>query len=69
MNAPLLPEILSRRDAAPQSELPLAAEGVQRYLWEGRFGAMLIEVRDGQVFVDGQRVEPAEEIGPPRIDR
>lgn len=69
MNAPLLPEILSRRDIAPQSELPLAAEGVQRYLWEGRFGAMLIEVRDGQVFVDGQRVEPAEPPSPPRPDR
>lgn len=59
MNAPLLPEILNRRDETPQAELPLAAEGVQRVVWEGRFGTMLIEVRDGQVFVDGQRVEPA----------
>lgn len=61
MNAPLLPEILTHRDSTPQTDLPLAAEGVLRYVWEGRFGAMLIEVRDGEVFVNGQRVEPAVE--------
>lgn len=57
MNAPLLPEILL--GLSPQEpQLPLAAEGVQRFVWEGRFGAMLIEVRDGSAYVNGQPVEP-----------
>ncbi len=56
MNAPLLPEVLlgPRRDDEPA--LPLATEGVQRYVWESTFGPMLIEVRDGAAFVNGQRV-------------
>jgi len=58
MNAPLLPEVLLGFHSSREPELPLAAEGVQRYVWEGRFGAMLIEVKDGAVFVNGQRVEP-----------
>ena len=33
MNAPLLPEILVRRDDGAQTDLPLASEGVLRYLW------------------------------------
>ncbi|WP_298829473.1 hypothetical protein [uncultured Piscinibacter sp.] len=60
MNAPLLPEILTRQAPSAQADLPLASEGVQRYLWEGRFGPVLIEVKDGCVFVNGQVVEPAE---------
>jgi len=57
MNAPLLPEILL--GIPPQEPLlPLATEGVQRFVWEGRFGAMLIEVRDGTAYVNGQPVEP-----------
>ena len=60
MNAPLLPEILSRRSDSPQADLPLAAEGVLRYVWESRFGSMLIEVKDGLAYVDGQLVEPAD---------
>ncbi|HEY9065095.1 MAG TPA: hypothetical protein VIO33_08940 [Burkholderiaceae bacterium] len=57
MNAPLHPEVLRLREASPQAALPLATEGVQRYVWEGRFGAMLIEVLDGIVYVNGERVE------------
>ena len=57
MNAPLLPEVLVRRGIESQADLPLAAEGVLRYVWESRFGAMLIEVRDGRAFVNGQAVE------------
>lgn len=30
-----------------------------RYVWESRFGDILVEVRSGQVFVNGQQVEPA----------
>jgi hypothetical protein len=52
------PEVLLLRDAAPQAALPLAADGVARWVWEGRYGAMLIEVMGGEVFVNGQRVEP-----------
>lgn len=46
----------SAADAQPS--LPLASDGIQRWVWQGRFGAMLIEVSGGEVFVNGQRVEP-----------
>jgi hypothetical protein len=52
----------SGRHDADQLVLPLAAEGVQRFVWEGAFGAVLIEVRDGCAFVNGQKVIPAEEL-------
>lgn len=57
MNALLLPEVLRPLRESPQSPLPLASEGVLRYVWESRFGAMLIEVVDGAIYVNGQRVE------------
>ncbi|NUZ06614.1 hypothetical protein [Piscinibacter koreensis] len=68
MNAPLLPEIFARAEDEPQADLPLAAEGVLRYVWEGRFGPMLIEVRDGRAYVNGQAVEPAVGETGPSID-
>lgn len=37
---------------------PLAAAGVCRDVWESRFGAVLIEVRGDEVFVNGKSVEP-----------
>ncbi len=58
MNAPLLPEILLAADPGREPLLPLVTEGVQRYVWESRFGTMLIEARNGAVYVNGQRVEP-----------
>ena len=62
MNAPLRPELLLPRDGeAPQGALPLAAEGVWRCVWASRFGPILIEVRDGAAFVNGQRVTPHRE--------
>lgn len=57
MNAPLLPEVLLGVDAT-EPELPLATEGVQRYVWQSRFGAILIEVREGVAYVNGRPVEP-----------
>jgi hypothetical protein len=57
MNAPILPEVLARRGDTVQTQLPLAAEGVLRYVWEHRWGSMLIEVKEGRVFVNGQLVE------------
>jgi len=65
MNAPLRREVFIRPQPAPQLDLPLAADAVLRPLWEGRFGSMLIEVSDGQVYVNGCRVEPAEGYAPP----
>jgi hypothetical protein len=65
MNAPLLPEVLLGVDDFQEPQLPLATEGVQRYVWESRFGAMLIEVRQGNAYVNGQRVDPLEFTVPP----
>lgn len=58
MNAPLLPEVFLGIDTSIDPPLPFATEGVQRYVWESRFGTMLIEVRDGVTYVNGSRVEP-----------
>jgi hypothetical protein len=33
---------------------------VLRYVWESKFGDMLIEVKDGRSFVNSQAVEPLE---------
>jgi len=60
MNAPLLPEVLRLRQDSPQEALELATEGVQRYVWESRFGPMLIEVRQGRAYVNEDAVEPAD---------
>lgn len=60
VNALLLPEILARREASPQADLHMTAEGVLRYVWQSKFGEMLIEVKDGLSFVNGQAVEPLE---------
>ena len=58
MNAPLLPEVLLGVDTSVEPLLPLETEGVLRYVWQGRFGAMLIEVQNGVVSVNGRPVEP-----------
>lgn len=65
MNAFTHPDVFIRSEPTPQMDLPLAADGVQRHVWQGRFGVMLIEVRDGQIFVDGSLVTPAEGPKPP----
>jgi hypothetical protein len=59
MNAPMLPEVLLRSGASPQVDLGLATEGVLRYVWNSRWGDMLIEVVDGAMYVNGSRVELA----------
>jgi len=58
MNAPLLQEVLLRSAEDGQVALLLASEGVLRYVWESRYGSMLIEVVGNDVFVNSQRVEP-----------
>jgi hypothetical protein len=60
MNASLSPAIdvvIGHTDDA-QPPLPLASEGVLRWVWHSKFGAILIEVMGDDVFVNGQRVEP-----------
>jgi hypothetical protein len=58
MNAPLHPEVVLRREPS-QPELTFASEGVKRYVWESKFGEMLIEVADGRAYVNGALVVPA----------
>ena len=53
-----LPEVVVGPSDPAQPELPLASAGVQRWLWNGKFGPMLIEVVGDRVFVNGQPVEP-----------
>ncbi len=45
--------------ATHQSLLPLATEGALHYLWDSKFGPMLIEVVGGAIIVNGMAVEPA----------
>ena len=56
----LLSEVHLGPHPSDQLDLPLAAEGVLRYVWESRFGPMLIEVRAGRAYVNGEAVQPAE---------
>lgn len=56
MNTPVLQEVLLRIDDSGD-ELPKATAGVLRYVWESRYGEILIEVVGDEVFVNGSRVE------------
>jgi hypothetical protein len=59
--SPAHPEI-HLGDADPgQMPLELAADGVLRYVWQSAFGPILIEVREGRAFVNGQPVTPLAE--------
>ena len=65
MNA-LFSEVHVGQTLSDQVELPLAAEGGLRYVWDSRFGTMLIEVKEGRAYVNGQAVESAEPDTLPR---
>jgi hypothetical protein len=56
------PEVLLGDLDREQISLELATDGVLRYVWQSAFGAILIEVRDGRAFVNGQQVTPIAEI-------
>ncbi len=56
MNAPLYPEVLLRSNDDRQPLLPLTTDGVARWVWESRFGSMLIEVVGDSVYVNGAQV-------------
>jgi hypothetical protein len=61
-NLSVLPEVLLGTQPADQPRLELAAEGVQRYVWQSAYGAILIEVRDGASYVNGSRVTSVQEL-------
>jgi hypothetical protein len=42
----------------PEPSLPLGSDGVRRWIWYGRHGAILNKVIGDEAFVNGQRVEP-----------
>jgi hypothetical protein len=56
MSTTVLPEVRPHAVDDPQSRLPLATEDVLRYVWEGKFGSMLIEVMGDKIFVNGDPV-------------
>lgn len=56
MNAPTELALL-RAAALPEAARPAAVGGF-RYLWQGKFGSMIIEVIDGLIYVNGDPVEP-----------
>ena len=65
MNAPVLPlppEVLLGAQSTQQSNLDLASEGVQRYVWQSAYGTILIDVHDGTAFVNGARVASMAEL-------
>ena len=57
MNAMLSTDVLLRHADDPQTVPPLATDGVSRWVWESKFGQILIEVVGNDVFVNGDRVE------------
>lgn len=61
MSTDLSPDAVYGGEPTPQGQLPLAAEGVQRFVWRMAYGDILIEMRDGCAFVNGERVAPAAE--------
>ena len=65
MSAVPRPEILLGNQDQEQMPLSLATEGVLRYVWQSAFGPILIEVRDGHSFVNGQQVTPIAETESP----
>jgi hypothetical protein len=52
------PEVRVGSNNPDEPSLPLATDGVLRYVWHGKFGDMLVEVLGDGVFVNGKRVEP-----------
>ena len=52
------PDVVLAADEQLEPSLPLGSDGVRRWVWRGRHGAILIEVIGDEAFVNGQRVEP-----------
>ena len=62
---PCTPKSSSGRQRDDEPALPLASEGIERYVWNGTFGPILIEVHDGAAFVNGERVMSMAELREP----
>jgi len=58
---PMSPAVRGADQASPaaQPRLDLDPAGVQRIVWESRYGPILIELVGDQVLVNGEPVEPA----------
>ena len=54
----LQPDVVLAEGEQLEPSLALGSDGVRRWAWHGRHGAMLIEVIGDEAFVNGQRVEP-----------
>ena len=52
------PDVVLAPGEELEPSLPLGSDGVRRWVWHSRHGAMLIEVIGDEAFVNGQRVEP-----------
>ena len=52
------PDVVLAAGEQLEPSLPLGSDGVRRWVWHGRHGAMLIEVIGDAAFVNGQPVEP-----------
>jgi len=52
---PTRPSLVGKGPGLP----PPRADDDRRYVWESRFGTIVIEVIGGSTFVNGERVEPA----------
>ena len=50
-------DVVLAASEAVEPSLPLGSDGVRRWVWESRYGPILIEVVGNEVFVNGQRVE------------
>jgi len=55
--SPAIDVVVGQTDET-QPSLPLASDGMRRWVWQSKFGAILIEVVGADVFINGQRVEP-----------
>jgi hypothetical protein len=52
------PDVMLSPDEQLEPSLPLGSDGVRRWVWRNRFGEVLIEVVDEQVYVNGRPVAP-----------
>lgn len=59
MNATPSPPDVARQGVSDPSTLTADAHGALGYVWMSKFGPMLIEVKAGVAYVNGQEVEPA----------
>ena len=57
VNTAVYPEIRLKPVDNDQVSLPLVTEGVLRYLWQSKYGSILIEVVGDKTFVNGLLVE------------